>query len=149
LNRARKKVEIIERHLRYEIEMLRYAYDRLKVGGFENQGQINSLIETFCIHARNLIDFFWEDKPESKDEPKATHFASTYPAARGKRPPQRLYGKLHRQVFHLSYKRPIDPQEKFSASERKALIEAIEAEILSFRDHLSERYRIHWQIPSR
>ena len=49
--------EILEHHYAYEFDMLEDTY-RL---GRDTQIQLNAYIESFCIQARNLIDFFCHD----------------------------------------------------------------------------------------
>jgi hypothetical protein len=44
-------------HFPYEIGMMRYAYEKMMIGNFD-QGDNNAMIETFCIHARNIIELF-------------------------------------------------------------------------------------------
>lgn len=46
------------KHLRYEVQMLGETFRRLEAPEFVDQTTINSLIESFCIHARNLNEFF-------------------------------------------------------------------------------------------
>src|SRR4029079_10735104 len=50
-------------HVAYELDMLVYTDDRLLlveqlVSRSFQAGQVNALIEAFCIHARNLDEFF-------------------------------------------------------------------------------------------
>ena len=49
--------KIIDGHLPYEVDMMRDAHIRL-ANGIEDSNVKNAYIEVFCIHARNLIDFF-------------------------------------------------------------------------------------------
>jgi hypothetical protein len=63
-------MDIIEEHLPYEIDMLRHTYRQLSVvskvdpAHETNEQRANrcALIESFCVHARSLIDFFADDK---------------------------------------------------------------------------------------
>jgi hypothetical protein len=55
------KNSIISKHLPYEIDLLRYAYQKLLLD-LHLQEEVNAFIECFCVHARNLLDLFWHKK---------------------------------------------------------------------------------------
>jgi hypothetical protein len=42
----------------YEIDMLRFAKDRLQSSSFSTEGDKNIYIEVFLLHYRNLLEFF-------------------------------------------------------------------------------------------
>jgi hypothetical protein len=56
-------IETQLKHVGYELDMLVYTFDKLLLverlveRSFQG-GQVNALIEAFCIHARNLDEFF-------------------------------------------------------------------------------------------
>jgi hypothetical protein len=64
--------EILEHQYAYELDMLEDTY-RL---GRDTQIQLNAYIESFCIHARNLIEFFRSDGRQYV-ETSYTPFAET------------------------------------------------------------------------
>jgi hypothetical protein len=68
-----QKDQIITEHLPYEIDMLRYAYNRLQTP-LQGQAEINVFIECFCVHARTLLDFFWDKKPKKQNYAVARQF---------------------------------------------------------------------------
>jgi hypothetical protein len=49
-----------EYHLDYEIWMLEQTYTRLR----DDEVIKNAIIESFCVHARNLLEFFWKEAPK-------------------------------------------------------------------------------------
>ena len=56
-------IETQLKHVGYELDMLVYTFDKLLlveplVPRSFQAGQVNALIEAFCIHARNLDEFF-------------------------------------------------------------------------------------------
>jgi hypothetical protein len=56
-------IETQLKHVGYELDMLVYTFDKLLlveplVTRSFQAGQVNALIEAFCIHARNLDEFF-------------------------------------------------------------------------------------------
>jgi len=64
---------ISPKHLPYEIEMLRLIHETLHQP-YPGDAMANSLIECFCIRARNLIDFFNDCKPPNSKNSVARHF---------------------------------------------------------------------------
>jgi hypothetical protein len=143
------RINIVRQHLPYEIDMLEYTFRELALPS-RDQGKVNVLIECFCLHARNLIDFFWKDEPLSGSMACATHFTSPeYANRRGpdlRKSP--LYGKLSTQIVHLSYKRTIDTAEKIGPEDRQRLKALIEAEIKAFPTFMREPYKKYWPYPS-
>jgi hypothetical protein len=95
------KKSIISEHLPYEIDMMRYAFRRLQspLQSPLQQEELNALIECFCVHARNLLDFFWDRKPRRKNYAIARHFVvdpRCYKPFDGKNPKANgLYAKLN------------------------------------------------------
>jgi hypothetical protein len=140
------KEKIISEMLPYEIDMLRHAYQRSQSPEFE-QADINAFIETFCIHARSLIDFFWDRKPKKKNHAIARHFISgPYDPFGGVSPkPNRLYAKLNDQIVHLSYSRTDVMEEKIGPKERLELNNLIEKEIENFGSHIDASYQQLWK----
>jgi hypothetical protein len=62
--------EILEHHYAYELDMLSDTYRLSR----EAQIQLNAYIESFCIHARNLIEFFRSDGRQYVDVVAMTNF---------------------------------------------------------------------------
>ena len=50
-------IEAFEHQLVYEVNMLRHARNFLRVPAWSTE-LANAVIESFCVHARNLIEFF-------------------------------------------------------------------------------------------
>jgi hypothetical protein len=76
----------LEHHLGYEVLTLTETYEILgKINGLLNSGATavhkevlhNSLIESFCVHARALVEFFCKSGTNC-----ATTFANNYPRAK-------------------------------------------------------------------
>jgi hypothetical protein len=137
---------IISTHLPYEIDMLRYAYQRLL--DFVPQEEGNAFIECFCVHARNLLDFFWDETPKRKNYAVARHFTSpSYKPFEDLSPKKKngLYGKLHDQIVHLTYGRTDDSSARIGHDARVSLRELIEREIDNFSSHIETPYRDLWR----
>jgi hypothetical protein len=138
------KDDIIAEHLPYEIDMLRYAYQRLP--DLQKKAEINVFIECFCVHARNLLDFFWDGRPEQKNYAVARQFTSgSYSPFSGKNPKaDGLYGKLNDQIVHVTYGRIDITEQKIGDEERAYLKNLIGREIDNFGGHLAAAYRHLW-----
>jgi hypothetical protein len=63
------------KHLRYEVQMLGEMRRKLQAREFNDHWTANALIEAFCVHARNLNEFFLEAS-NHQDTLKASSFAN-------------------------------------------------------------------------
>jgi len=134
--------EFFDEHLHYEISMLRATYAYMCVGSF---GDIlnNALIESFCTHARNLIEFFRYKDPcdyhpvefVTDKFRKNTQFID-----------DSLFTTINEQISHISYYRTADPSKKIDGTFRAKVIAALEAEIGRFNKHLTDHFRARWKF---
>jgi hypothetical protein len=128
------KEEILEKHLPYEIYMLRQTYRKLAEGQPQDEVVGNALIESFCIHARSLLDFF-ESRPNKKDDDYvATDFTSAFVLRINRSAPfETLRTKLNKEIFHLTRGRKNSEADQFNMStDGKQLVHEIEQEIHRF-----------------
>jgi hypothetical protein len=96
--------EIAKKHLPYEIDMLRQTYRKLVEGQVPDEVVGNALIESFCVHARSLLDFF-ESRPNKRDDDYvATDFTSIFVPRINQSidPFKTLRTKLNKEIFHLT-----------------------------------------------
>ena len=102
-------MDIIEnqlKHLGYELDMLVYTFDKLLlvehlVERSLQPGQVNALIEAFCIHARNLDEFF--QGSGRGDTLKAETFADNeYTPLASDKDRKELVRKINKQISHLT-----------------------------------------------
>ena len=63
-------MEAFEHHLVYEVNMLRHTFAFLHVRAWSTELR-NAIIETFCVHARNLVGFFDEEALQHRVSPEA------------------------------------------------------------------------------
>lgn len=87
------------------------------------------MIESFCVHARQLVDFF-ESRGTRGKEARADDYISGYRANYTLRIPRKLYGKLNEQIAHLSLSRA--GAVKINAEDRKLMMDALEDEARQF-----------------
>jgi hypothetical protein len=141
-----ERKEIVCVDLPYEIRMLRAIYQRLQCG-FDLQTTANLFIEGFALHARNLIDFFWDNKPLKSKNAVARHFTDKcYSPFNGVDPKTNgVYGKINKQIAHITYDRTDIDQNKLGIQDRKTLFEMIEGEIENFANHVRAPYKELWQ----
>lgn len=122
-------IQYCKDHLPYELLMLYFTHDSLQRP--VHILAANAFIESFCVHTRNLLDFFYNVKytDQSQTRLTATHFVGPESQFAKKRSFGKaigtLYGKLHAQIFHMGERStPIDG--KLSPQERQQLFEFVE-----------------------
>jgi hypothetical protein len=133
--------DIANEHLPHEIDQLRGTFRQLeemeKAGAAEPSDVTtrilkNALIESFCVHARTLIDFF-ANRP-TNDDVVAEHFGC-FPALLkpNEKPLSCLRTTLNKQIFHLTRNRTIIDAKKFDVStDGVEVLRMIEPEIERF-----------------
>jgi hypothetical protein len=140
--------EVLNHHIPYEVRMMRQTFAMLADGPaclWVNQVVINALIESFCLHARSLIEFFAGETTPADNTSAAKHFAKNgYQPCAVHGPSRELMGKLNGQIAHPSYSRTSTDDEKVSAKDRTVLMEFIEDELVRFSNDMKETYKQHW-----
>ena len=105
----------IAEHLRYEIAMLWACGTEIRRGGYPWAAS-NSLVESFALHARNVVDFFFTEPVG--DDVVARHFFRDETAWAGIRTaiPATLATakkRANKEVSHLTYSRlAVSPNDK-------------------------------------
>lgn len=139
---AASKEEILEEHLIYEIWMLLHTDEALKAP-LSTVTQ-NALIESFCIHARQLLDFF-----ENRQGVHAKEFTTDgiYEAAHldGLKLQRK---KLNTQIAHLTAHRTKDPNRKILEADRILLRDALLREAHHFQSRLQGDFATRFKVPS-
>jgi hypothetical protein len=130
--------EVLEKHLCYEFirfaeqhELLRNPEPyRAKLNAEDAKKIDDSLIVRFCTHARNLLEFFFRDKPTKFNYALAIDYAKTgyNRLDRNRSDVERLYGQLCAQINHLTTDRTDDATKKVGPVERDELVALIHAE---------------------
>lgn len=146
-----QKQKMISEHLEYEIYMLNYTDTILRNSSILMLHECirNALIESFCTHARNLIEFFRNSTTEARlGKPAGSkHFTGKgYSSLHTEKfkdtigELSALYNQLSDDSAHLSYARTIG-QKKIEAAERELLRKLIIEEVEEFRKHLKDEYK--------
>lgn len=102
--------KFLKEHFFYEVEMLIYSAQKLFEANQKNDTPgINMGLETFLLHSRNLIEFFYFDKNKNKEYARAVDFIN--PKKWNLVRPQRdesinkFLERANYEVSHLTYKR--------------------------------------------
>ena len=137
--------EQLVKHLFYKVWMLGSTLKKLKAAEFPDRKTANALIESFCIHARNLNEFFLENGKD--DTLKASSFATSdylRPKATAER--RKLFAKIHKQISHLTEARTTVEQDKIGPNERDAMYDLLYQDLKNFDRHLRPELRPAWKI---
>jgi hypothetical protein len=136
-----EKEEFLKEHLPYEVDMLRATYSLLQTASPNAVGF--ALIESFCVHARNLIEF-------SKIK-KSCNFDPRWFTENLKLDKRFVDGgalvKITEQISHLSANRRSLQTEKIGLKFREKVYEAIEDELERWEKCLNPGWRAHWKPP--
>jgi hypothetical protein len=123
--------EILGHHYTYELDMLEDTYGLIR----DTQIKQNAFMESFCIHARNLIEFFRGDGRQYVE-------TSYTPFATAKSRIDKLNQILNQQIAHLDIKkRVVNDDEKISNETRYELLKILAKESIEFREHLKPEFR--------
>jgi len=120
------RVEKIKKHLSYEIWMLCETYEltcKLKEEPETDEERIdaNMKIESFCVHARNLYEFFLKATPRDEYVPRGFT-----PAKANYDEPVRL---LNTQISHLIYEGRTDkPAKLIDGADRLGMLKDLRTE---------------------
>ncbi len=109
-------IEFSGEHLYYEIDMLYGVARILHEQNIEDSYIYNALLESFVVHASNILDFFYRPQIKS-DDARAVHYMDDLKKWSNLLPPyekhfERFDNKRNKRVMHLSYKRLDVPTEE-------------------------------------
>jgi len=108
-NRTDDELRQISEHLFYELWMLDTTARVLAMEAFGEGPVRNALLESFTIHARGLLQFFFPSQPRPDDALAVDSLSDTpaWEGARGEMPPilADLAARVGKEVAHLTYGR--------------------------------------------
>jgi hypothetical protein len=136
-----EKIAYLEEHVSYEVVMLNYTFVRLltsRPSTAEEQLDCNVFLESFGVHARNLIRFLSAKSLE--DDRNASDYITDFEAPDQVRVKPALF-RLEKQILHVTSLRVTDPQEKFNAADARELYAWIVPAVLKFQGQLGPSYR--------
>lgn len=148
-------MDIIQEHLKYEINMLHRAYTKLSVSPEVNpdleddeQKTIrNAFIESFCVHARSLIYFLANKTMRNADDDAiAKEFTTGFSEIDFSDEVKELIKKLNKHIFHLTKKRTtIDADKFYVGREGLEATKIIEAAIERFERCLLPEFQPYFK----
>lgn len=127
--------DILGQHLPYEFEMLQGTHSILAKGGHDTI-IANALIESFCIHARLLIEFFNNKQGCKAKEFTGGTYTATHVGSLGD-----VGKKLNTQIAHLTGERTTNPNDKIGLADRCKLLAALEREAQNFATRLAPEFQ--------
>jgi len=142
-------IETQLKHVGYELDMLVYTFDKLLlveplVTRSFQAGQVNALIEAFCIHARNLDEFF-QCSGQGNTLKAATFADSRYKPRPNDKERKNLISRINKQISHLTEQRTSEAEEKIGSADRAKLYSILIAEADNFTRHLQPHIRPAWK----
>jgi hypothetical protein len=117
-HRNRNFQTMFRRHVYYEIEQFAVSYWRLKAG-IRDQELINLYHESFCIHAKTLLEFF--NRKAEDHMAAAVDFtdASYVPLERERgNELKQILGRVNIEISHLSWARPDNQSDQIGQDYR-------------------------------
>jgi len=104
-------------HLRYEFSMLGSVAQAIASGMSSNGWLLNALLESFVIHFRNLLDFFYPTENAKNDDVLAEDYFDdgAWNKIRPALSDAMAQGKIraHKEIAHLTYARlQVTPESK-------------------------------------
>jgi hypothetical protein len=134
------------KHLRYEVQMLGEMRRKLQAREFNDQWTANALIEAFCVHARNLNEFFLEESSH-RDILKASSFADgNYKRPRRTKRRRALFAKINKRIAHLTNKRTSVARHKIGDRQREEMFALLYVDLKKFDLYLRAQLRRKWKI---
>jgi hypothetical protein len=139
---------LLNRHVTYELNMLIRTHGILIGIGLEPTVG-NALIESFCVHARNLDEFFQSSGVWPRL--KASSFTTDYKPGRSLT--KALKTRMNQQITHLSLARTHDPEKLINPTEQHQMFLMLVTEAAHFGEHLKPefqdwKYRINLDLLS-
>jgi hypothetical protein len=136
-----EKVAYLEERLSYELVMLNYTFMRLmtsRASTPEEQLDSNAFLESFAVHARNLVEFLSNEAQE--EARRACDYIPAFKAPNQARI-LRALARLEKQILCMSALRTTGPQGRFDIEDAHELYGWLVPTILKFQAELSPQYR--------
>src|SRR5262245_54677400 len=109
---AKQMIDMLDEHLPYDVAMMLVTHDILYTRPkIADQFSANVVIESFCLHARNLFEFLTRKEGGGKNYAFAKAYVPTFDAFRdseARAEKDDLYRKICAQITHLSFNRVKD-----------------------------------------
>jgi hypothetical protein len=138
-----EKLAFLQERVGYDLAMLNYTFMRVvtaRPSTMEKQLDRNAFLESFAVHARNLVRFLC---PKAKASVRnASDYVADFEAPNQSRLARPLL-KLEQQILNITTERTTDPQERFSVDDARELYTWIVPAVLKFEEKLTPEYRVN------
>jgi hypothetical protein len=143
------KEDFFNEHLPYEISMLRATYDLARAQ--KPATEHNAAVESFLLHARNLIEFF-RDRPSCDFDPRM--FTNAGYRLNKDFIADALALRVSSQISHLTARRISQAADELGPRDWALILRALEEETSRFVKALTKDYAAKWllhqpQTPAR
>lgn len=135
------KEEFFTEHFPFEISMLRATYELARAP--KPAAEHNALVESFLMHARNLIEFY-KDRPSCDFDPRMFTVAS-YQLNKDFIPDS-VVARINRQTSHLTAKRISHASDELGPRDWTLILRALEEEMNRFAKALTRDYAAKWLL---
>jgi hypothetical protein len=135
------KEEFFNEHLPYEITMLRAAYDLARAD--RPASEHNAMVDSFLMHARNLIEFY-RDKPGCDFDPRM--FTNASFQLNREFIADSLATRVSAQISHLTARRISQAADELGPREWALILRALEEETARFVRALTKDYAAKWLL---
>lgn len=126
---------VLEDALPHELEMLQGSYIRL-ISPPSDPIVENALIECFCLHARQLLEFL----NNKQGAPVRDFVDAAFQLQHITNLDNDLVTKLNTQIAHITYRRTAQQKDKINQADRKRLLEEIVAEMQNVANNLKAEF---------
>jgi hypothetical protein len=132
---------VICEHLSYEISMLTMTNELLNKN-IDSEIVRNALFESFCIHARQILDFL-----NNKQGTKVNSIADEeFLATKSTEAFAKYDRKINTQIAHLTLIRNYQANDRLNNSDRMEILSSILADIQSLSNHIKNSFQKYWNI---
>ena len=135
------KEEFFNEHLPYEITMLRAAYDLARAN--RPASEHNAMVDSFLMHARNLIEFY-KDRPSCDFDPRM--FTNASFQLNRDFIADSLATRVSAQISHLTTRRISQAADELGPREWALILRALEEETARFAKALTKDYAAKWLL---
>jgi hypothetical protein len=135
------KEEFFNEHLPYEITMLRATYDLARAN--RPASEHNAMVDSFLLHARNLIEFF-KDRPGCDFDPRM--FTNASFQLNRDFIADSLSARIGAHVSHMTTRRISQAADELVARDWALILRALEEETARFVKALTKDYAAKWLL---
>jgi hypothetical protein len=135
------KEEFFTEHLPYEVSMLRATYELARAA--KPAAEHNAMVDSFLMHARNLIEFY-KDRPSCDFDPRM--FTNASFQLNKDFIADSLAARINRQTSHLTAKRISQSADELGPRDWALILRALEEEMNRFAKALTKDYAEKWLL---